>query len=254
MKKTLLSLAIVLASNFIFGQINLEHSFDLEEHILNYSDSQDLKYVSLKGSQIYIYNSDYSLYKTFNIQIPSGYEYTDLSIYNEFPFNVSKYIFNDDSKLEFFVFFRGSYPVSKIIVFNEDGNIVKDFDGNYFYELVTIFHDNTQNKNKLKMGRNDEDGKLTFDIYSLPTTELSLKEVQSKMELSAFPIPTNRILNILNPQNGENKIEVYDTSGKLVLNKSFGISESKISIDVENLSKGIYIYKIGDLSSKFIKN
>lgn len=254
MKKSVLSLAIALASNFIFGQINLEHSFDLQEGILNYSDSQDLKYVSLKGSQIYIYNSDYTVYKSFNIQIPSGYEYINLSFYDEFPFNVSKYIFNDDSKLEFFVFFSGQYPASKIIVFNEDGNIVKDFDGNYQYELVTIFHDNVQNKNKLKMGRNDETGKITFDIYSLPTSDLSSKEINTKNKISAFPIPTNKILNVINPKNGASKIEVFDTSGKLLLNKYFTNSENNIVLDVENFKKGIYIYKVGELSSKFIKN
>lgn len=100
------------------------------------------------------------------------------------------------------------------MIFNEDGNIIKDFNGNYQYELVTIYHDNTQNKNKLKMGRNDDNSKITFDIYSLPTSELSTKEIQEKSKLSAFPIPTNKILNIINPKNGVNKIEVYDATGK----------------------------------------
>lgn len=140
------------------------------------------------------------------------------------------------------------------MIFNEDGNIIKDFNGNYQYELVTIYHDNTQNKNKLKMGRNDDTGKITFDIYSLPTTELTSKEIKEKNKLSGFPIPTNKTLNIINPKNGMNNIEIFDTSGKLVFNKNFGNFESKISVDVESLPKGIYVYKIGNLSSRFIKN
>lgn len=253
MKKFLLTIAIV-AANFLFGQIILEHSFDLDEAVLNYSDSQDLKYVSLKDSKITIYNSDYSVYKTFNIQIPAGYTRIYLSSYDDFPFNVSKHVFNNDDNLEFFVFLDGNYPSQKVMIFNEDGNIIKDFNGNYSYELVTIFHDSTQNKNKLKMGRNDDNSKISFDIYSLPTSELSTKEIQSKNKLSAFPIPASKTLNIINPKNGANRIVVYDTSGKLVLNKSFANLENKISVDVESLPKGIYIYKIGDLSSKFIKN
>ncbi|OJV47910.1 MAG: hypothetical protein BGO40_06995 [Chryseobacterium sp. 39-10] len=254
MKKFLFSVATIFAANFSFGQIELEHSFELDQAVLNYSDSQDLKYVSLKESQITIYNSDYSIYKTFNIQIPTGYNRIYLSSYDDFPFNVSKYVFNNDNKLEFFLFLDGDYPTKKVMIFNEDGNIIKDFNGNYQYELVTVYHDNIQNKNKLKMGRNDDAGKITFDIYNLPTTELSSKEIQRKNKLSAFPIPTNKILNIINPENGTNKIEIFDTSGKLVLNKSFLSSENKISVDIENLPKGIYVYKIGDLSSKFIKN
>ena len=80
------------------------------------------------------------------------------------------------------------------------------------------------------------------------------EKFRKKNKLSAFPIPTNKTLTIINPENGANTIEVFDTSGKLVINKSFGISEDKISIDVESLPKGSYIYKVGNLSSKFMKN
>ncbi|MBN9312318.1 MAG: hypothetical protein J0I53_04620 [Chryseobacterium sp.] len=40
----------------------------------------------------------------------------------------------------------------------------------------------------------------------------------------------------------------------MVGNKSFIKNEKRISVNVENLPKGVYIYKIGDLSSRFIKN
>ncbi|GEM_PF-1154406 len=83
---------------------------------------------------------------------------------------------------------------------------------------------------------------------------LNVIDNASKQKIKAFPIPTNKTLNIINPQNGANKIEIYDMSGKLILNKIFNSSDNKISIDVENIPKGNYIYKIGDLSSKFIKN
>lgn len=85
-------------------------------------------------------------------------------------------------------------------------------------------------------------------------SSLSTQEIQLDNKLSAYPNPTNKTLNIMNPKNGANKVLVYDVSGKLVINKSFSSNDDKISIDVENLTKGIYIYKIGELSSKFIKN
>lgn len=256
MKKILLSLTTVFAANFTFGQINLEHTFALDEAVINYSDSQDLKYVSLKGSQIKIYNSDYSIYKSFTIQMPTGYNYMFLSSYDDFPFNVSKHVFNTDNKLEFFVFFTAEdYLQKKVVVYNEEGNVVKDFIGNYQYELVNIYHDNTQNKNKLKMGRNEDgSGKVIWDIYSLPTSELTSREIKNKNKISAFPIPTNKVLNIINPKNGDNKIQIFDTSGKLILNKIFNDSDTKISVDVENLPNGMYIYKIGHQSSQFLKN
>lgn len=85
-------------------------------------------------------------------------------------------------------------------------------------------------------------------------TYLNVLDNSSKQKVQAYPNPTNKILNIINLQNGTNKIEVYDTTGKLILNKMFNSSDNKISVDVEHLPKGNYIFKIGDLSSKFIKN
>lgn len=255
MKKLLFSAAAIIATSFASGQITLEHSFAPEQQVILYSDATTLKYVTLNGTQIIIYNSDYSVFKTFPITIPSIFSEARLSTFDDFPFNVSKYVFNTDDKLEFFVFFNGTWPTKNVMIFDEDGNIVKNFNDNYTYELVDIFHDSTTNTNKLKMGKYSAGtGDVSFDIYSLPTSSLTTKEIKTKNKLSAFPIPTNKILNILNPQNGANKIEIFDTSGKIVLNKSFGNSENKISVDVENLPKGIYIYKVGDLNSKFIKN
>ncbi|ATN07351.1 hypothetical protein CRN76_19115 [Chryseobacterium indologenes] len=85
-------------------------------------------------------------------------------------------------------------------------------------------------------------------------SSLSTQEIQLDNKLSAYPNPTNKTLNIMNPKNGANKVLVYDASGKLVINKSFSFNEDKIAIDVETLTKGVYIYKIDELSSKFIKN
>ncbi|MCA4778031.1 T9SS type A sorting domain-containing protein [Empedobacter stercoris] len=92
------------------------------------------------------------------------------------------------------------------------------------------------------------------DKFSNYCGQMSITESKEKNKLSIFPIPANKILNIINPKNGANKIEIFDINGKLVLNKNFANSENKISIDVENLPKGIYIYKVGELSTKFIKN
>lgn len=83
--------------------------------------------------------------------------------------------------------------------------------------------------------------------------QMSTIEYNEKNVLSAFPIPASKTLTIVNPRNGANKIEVFDTIGKLVLNKTFTNSEDKISLNIENLPRGTYIYRVGEHSSKFIK-
>ena len=95
---------------------------------------------------------------------------------------------------------------------------------------------------------------FTTVVYDLGTNSLATKELHNRNNLSAFPIPTNKILNIVNPNNGNNSLQVYDENGKIVINKLFTNSEKTISLDVEFLPNGLYLYKIGNFSSKFLKN
>ena len=252
MRKFLLSVATIFATNAIFGQITLEHSYP-SENLQVYTNSTETYYYTVGWENlttVKIYNADHTLKKQFTPAIPAGYS---MHIGADDNFILSKNIFNSDNLLEIVVVFD-NYPDQIIRIYNEDGVLVKDFGGGYVFDDIFdfhVFHDSTTGTNKLRLRK---DALNTTEIYNLGTTSLAAKEIQTKNKLSAFPIPTNKIFNIYNPQNGANKVEVYDTSGKLIINKSFGISENKISIDVENLPKGVYIYKVGDLSSKFIKN
>ena len=255
MKKLLFSVATIFAANFAFGQINLEHSYPSEE-LGVYTNSTETFYYTVGWSgvsTIKIYNSDHTLKKQFSPTVPAGFT---LKVSRMFDFVLSKNVFNTDNLLEIVVLLHNSNNpgVYTIKIYNEDGVLVKDFGDGYNGEDefdFKVYHDNTTNSNKLRLFKSSTGA---TEIYNLGTTSLAAKEIQAKNKLSAFPIPTNKILNIINPQNGANKIEIFDTSGKLVINKSFGVGENKISIDVESLPKGIYIYKVGDLSSKFIKN
>lgn len=258
MKKLLFSAVSLMAANFAFAQLNLEHSFS-NENTFVYSTPTETFYISkTTDNKLKIYNSNYSLYKTVTVPMPANFNRLDF--YGE-EFSISKNIFNTDSKFEFMVgIFNDTQTFYKLLLINEDGTLIKDFhtDPNKLYDGgFQVFHDVTTNTNKLIVHSgttfNNSSIPLT-DVYALPTSVLAAKEIQTGNKLSAFPIPTNKILNVMNPGNGANKIEVFDVTGKLVVNKSFSTSEGKVSVDVEALPKGVYFYKIGSLSSKFTKN
>lgn len=227
------------------------------KYLKAYTNSTETFYYSsgdITGN-VKIYNSNYTLYKQFDPLIPTGYDAAILK--NDF--TLSKNIFNTNDKLEIVVvlsrYNSTTFQNEKMIrIYDEDGVIIKEFGNNYRFEELydfDIYHDNSTNSNKLLLFNLATN---STEIWNLGTTSLAAREIQKKNKLSAFPIPTNKTLTIINPENGANTIEVFDTSGKLVINKSFGISEDKISIDVESLPKGSYIYKVGNLSSKFMKN
>lgn len=251
MRKLLFSVA-VFATSFAFGQITLEHTFPANEIFVNYTNDTELYYCSFtyNTSAIKIYNSDFALLKTLNLTIPTGYSYN--SFPEDYQYPVSKHLFNTNNKLEFIVFYQNlNGPASKMQIIDEDGTIIKDFPGEYRMEYLKIYHDPIDNVNKLQV-LNEITAQT--EIYSLPTSVLANKEIMNaKNKLVAFPNPAKTTLKVTNPKNNFNKIEVFDVTGKLVLAQSFSNSTENIILNVENLTKGNYIYKIGDLSSKFIK-
>ena len=248
MKKNLFSLLLsTIITSYAFGQITLEKTYS-SENLQVYTNSTETFYYSVGQnlSTIKIYNADYTLKKQFTLASP-----VDISSYDNFI--LSKNIFNTDNLLEI-VTTSGNYPNYSIKIYNEDGILVKDFGTGYQFDDEFDFHvyyDSNSNKNKLRLFKSSSN---STEIYNLSTNSLTTKEITDKNKLTAFPIPTNKILNIVNPNNGNNSLQVYDENGKIVINKLFTNSEKTISLDVEFLPKGIYIYKIGNINSKFLKN
>ncbi len=267
MKKLLLSAVAIFAANFSFGQITLEHTFPEGERFNVYNvGSETLYYTSIANSNlIKIYNADLSLRKTVAVPLPENYNMLiEGNAPHEGLYTMSKHIFNTDDKYEFLIeasYYEQSTQMSyrKLLLINDEGSLIKDFHPNAGQKnlsgIYQVFHDSVSGKNKFVIGNsapNTPTLESEYELYSLPTTELATKEV-SYSRLSAFPIPTSGVLNIMNPRNGANKVEIFDAAGKLVHNTSFNLNEGKITVDVERLPKGVYIYKVGDLSSKFIK-
>ncbi|RXM52261.1 hypothetical protein BOQ64_10550 [Chryseobacterium sp. CH25] len=254
MKKTLFSTAI-LAANFVFGQMNLEHTYTSDSsHWDVYSDNSTSHYLIGRGNNTFdIYTANHTLYKTLTPNIPNTYLHIPELLKENY--SISKRIFNTDDKLEFILTFINNQGGQRLmLIINEDGNIIKQF-GNDYHSLYQIFHDAASNQNKFVISKSSGTNTVT-EVYALPTSALTTSEIQSqnKNKLSAFPIPTSKLLNIMNPGNGGNNVQVYDVSGKTVLSKNFSPGEKNISIDVESLKAGVYLYTIGDQSSKFIKN
>ena len=248
MKKNLFSLLLsTIITSYAFGQITLEKTYS-SENLQVYTNSTETFYYSVGQnlSTIKIYNADYTLKKQFTLASP-----VNISSYDNFI--LSKNIFNTDNLLEI-VTTSENYLNYSIKIYNEDGILVKDFGTGYQFEDEFDFHvyyDSNSNKNKLRLFKSSSN---STEIYNLSTNSLTTKEITDKNKLTAFPIPTNKILNIVNPNNGNNSLQVYDENGKIVINKLFTNSEKTISLDVEFLPKGIYIYKIGNINSKFLKN
>lgn len=268
MKKILFSGAL-LASSLLFSQINLEKTFPDNQRISAYTNDTDMFYIGSinRNNVLYLYNSDFSVRKVINVPVPDGYEinYFTYNTTEREIISITKHIFNTDDKYEFIInaykYDTENRPHYILLIINEDGEILKQFneDGSssFNYE-INLFNDPIQKQNKIVVNKSikidNNTSKEWSEVYALPTTSLAIQELEAiKSSLQAFPNPAQSTLTIVNPKNGINNVEIYDISGRLILKKEFNPYENKISIDVQDLSNGNYIYKIGNSSAKFIK-
>lgn len=69
-------------------------------------------------------------------------------------------------------------------------------------------------------------------------------------KLKAFPIPTQGILEISLPSNGQSySYSLYSISGQLIENGKTTLNQGNIKLDLTNLTKGIYVVKLTDNNS-----
>ena len=265
MKKTLFSVAII-ATNFAFAQLNVFENFDSSTN-----SPTGFSGAGISTDPVYACSLNNSL-ATAAVFVPKTIIYqspnvitTDKDIVFKFNHNYMKSGAGMMLEISYkllrpngLAYYEDTLPTISIGGFGVPGQSTSCTQYLSAISKSKITVANSAIKITLKLTPAVDATTLNYiwiDNFSLSqTSPLNTEEIQSKSKLSAFPNPTNKILNIINPQNETNKIEIYDTSGKLILSKMFNSSDNKISVDVEHLPKGNYIYKIGDLSSKFIKN
>jgi hypothetical protein len=91
---------------------------------------------------------------------------------------------------------------------------------------------------------------LSSDIYDITYLPGKLTTVKGEINLKIWPNPSSDEIKIKGYKEGT-KGQIYDLRGRLIV--SFVATERQMSIQISNLSDGIYILRIGTSSTKFIK-
>ena len=263
MKKIVISFAIVLFGRIAFAQLTLQHTFNgLVSFSFEYISEDFQGYVlgNSNTSQIFIYNTNYSLYKTINVNLPAGY--TLLSSITP----LGKHIINTDNKIELICYATNNDNLAsqnynnycKAYVVNEDGNILFDFGNSYNISSGTVHKAGNQLRLPiLKTVFNGSVSSMIIEIYSCggnynPTSMISFPSKQNIT--NPYPNPSNTEITlpyILN--DGEQSIlKVYNINGQLIESFSIGSDFDKIILDVSHYPKGLYLYEYNGTSSKFV--
>ncbi|MFC0780515.1 T9SS type A sorting domain-containing protein [Flavobacterium sp. HJSW_4] len=259
MRKIILGLiATVSISTLSFGQATLEHSyssnwtnnqnnwgaleaaggplsaFNVESGICYYT--LDIPWDNTAINIMRIYNEQHVLIKTVNFPTRP----------NRINFITDK-LFNQDNLIE--ILYTDNYNLCLI---NENSVVVQIIQNKGFARVIKTPSD----KYKLVVSTNGGDNKLLYDVYSLSgTLSVPQQDVYLKTSFVGYPNPTDSNINITNKLTDGEKgvLEIFDANGKKVIAKNITGGSKEISLDVSELSNGVYIYKLNGQTNRFIK-
>ncbi len=134
----------------------------------------------------------------------------------------------------------GNFELSLTSLGYDDGVIIPNFT-----DIIT--------GNAPDMGAHEHGtGDIVYGVEANFSPQI-LKEIEiEKYKIELFPIPTSKLLHIMNNREGEElEINIYDMSGKKLYSEIFR-NNYKI-IDVHTFKRGIYFVKILDFNHQLIK-
>ena len=101
-----------------------------------------------------------------------------------------------------------------------------------------------------------ETGSASIDLLKLPPMHVVITDVDEVMETGnsvlVYPNPGNNELNIIIPENSFSELQIFDIQGRMILKKD--IVDGITTINTESLAPGLYFWKVGNESGKWIKS
>lgn len=100
------------------------------------------------------------------------------------------------------------------------------------------------------------EGSASIDLLKLPPMEVVITDVEEltddESNICVYPNPGNNELNIIIPENGKAKLQIFDFQGRMILEKD--INENITTINTATWASGLYFWKVGSETGKWIKS
>ena len=265
---SVLTMTLVFALN---AQVSLEHSYtetttetypypgfyEVYENIPEASKVVNYIFKSPENNRLTIYNIDNSIKKEIDL---SSFKDFDGNYINFRIYLASTGLFNTDDKVEFLAQYNYNDSKMSTVIFNDDGTIIFDFGLKGEFSSYSNVNECfkayiTNNGYKLKIKSIISDSSESFEIYSLGgTIQSSSANEMIIQKATAYPNPSKTIINLpyTIKQGEKTTIRIFDLKGNLLESKMVDSNFDKLVLDVSNYSSGVYFYKYGEFSQKFI--
>lgn len=261
MKKLSIILFLCAMISTSFAQLTLVHTFQSCDWLdirgdLNLLGEPINRYVIRNGNSVQIYKPDFSLEKTVNVNLPSGYTLSSVS--------VSQHLYNTDNSYEFIVTATNPDVFSNqqynnyyyLAIVNENGSILEDF--GYAYTIMGGYNRIAGQLRfyvmKEMYSTNSTDTQYTVEIYSCSGNYSGVAPIESHNQLSPYPNPATSIINLPYElaQGTTAEMRIFNSNGQVVEVKQLGSHFNNILLNVDNYVPGIYFYEYNGNRGKFI--
>lgn len=248
--KELISTAIsFLMFTALIAQVTFNKKYDYSTSVVKF-ETLGYKYylMDVPNKQCRIYNTDHSLFKTINCNIPNGFYLSDVKF-------LSENLFDADAGIEllctYYKYNNGQLQYyeydSKII--NEDGSQIIFIDG-ALYNYINKTDDNSYQLFSYCYDFSALPEKVWTNIYNLPGSPIvsaALDPGNPEILLNAFPNPATHSLKVAYtlPANADQgTLYIFDNLGKKVEQFTVDNHTDHLELDVSRFQSGIYHYFI----------
>jgi hypothetical protein len=248
MKTRFLTTIFLLSVFALQAQVTLDKKYDYSTSVVDF-ETLGYKYflMDVPNGQCRIYNTDHSLFRTINCNIPSGFYLNDIKF-------LSEKIFDSDEGIELLCTFYKYYSASAYYeydskIINEDGSQMTIIDG-ALYNYINKTGENTYKLFSYCYDFSIFPEKVWTNIYNLPGIAVSafyLNEKSPEILLNAFPNPATNSLKVAYTLPGnvtQGTLHLIDNSGRKVDQFIVDNHTDHLMLDISKYKSGVYMYFI----------
>ncbi len=249
----LLFIVFLLLSISVSAQLVHEKTYSNSAALIQLSDGTH-KYFLMDADleQCRLYNSDHSLWKTINLQVPANNYLVDIQM-------VSDHLFDTDAEIELLYIFGEYIPTStsyyykyETRIIDENETLILKIDGGAYAEIQIMSDDEA----KLLLYSYDysvypyKTDTYVYDLVAYSSdsyVDISSVIPESANVLKPYPNPAseNITLSYKLPEGVyEATLNVYNTEGKIVRSLTVDRNFSDLKLNVSSYKAGTYIYNI----------
>jgi len=255
-KQLIVFLGLSLIIGKVSAQLTLGHTFEeLMSNSFPYVEEPIGYYycVDKYTCTLYIYNTNYSLYKTTSLNLPSGCYSINAS-------NLGKHLINTDDKVEFIISAMYVSPSYYTMIINEDGEIIHNFGQSSVMTYSGVYKVGNQLRINFSKGEYHIQNNINYidyqtEVYICHGNYNAVASFENEnTTMQPYPNPTTALINLpYHIDKGTvSTINIYNINGQLVDSYNIGGDFEMITIDVNNYTKGVYVYEYNGISNKFV--